>query len=574
MLVLLISFLALLNSGAFGIQLRRVFPRAVAACPSSTSDCTLTSRQQLQSVENGVNMNITGSPVINSAIVPLTLSSDQRSYYTIIQSGHTSFRIGLDTASADLWLVSSSCTSGACSALPKYQLGYQSPTFVPVNSNSTAFNVSYADGTVANGFVAMETVQLSNLTVPNQAFGVVTDTNVTSSDQVSGILGLGFPRLSRVFNTVVNATPFFATMAQRGLLDYPLFGISLTRNSSGSLTFGAIDGSVVSNTSLIEWNEVVPFAPFAAESNTSSYLQWTIPMKNFFVNGTAAAVQPTFPNITAGSSLALFDVGASGIFGPWQDVERLFTSLGGRLVDASGQWAVPCDVSETIAFQFNQQQFVLQPTDYLIGPATGSPGLCLSWPRASPPSADGIDWQFGTPFLRTVYSVYSFGIDRKEPPMIGLYPLNAATAPVESPEQVEAFFSSASAAIATTLPNFPIATPTFTTPAYEFNVSVTASQGAIVTSGLATSTYSAVLATKHANVTAIQALTPSPTLVTFLITQDGQVRTSVSTVATPTVTLGAPPGWNAGTSLSVPMDIISMSSLLVVLFSFLSSTFL
>jgi hypothetical protein len=34
------------------------------------------------------------------------------------------------------------------------------------------------------------------------------------------------------------ATPFFATMAQRGQLEYPLFGLSLGDNSSGSLTFG------------------------------------------------------------------------------------------------------------------------------------------------------------------------------------------------------------------------------------------------------------------------------------------------------------------------------------------------
>lgn len=43
--------------------------------------------------------------------------------------------------------------------------------------------------------------------------------------------------------------------------------------------------------SLIEWNEVVPFAPFAAESNTSSYLQWAIPLSRIAVSATR--VQPT-----------------------------------------------------------------------------------------------------------------------------------------------------------------------------------------------------------------------------------------------------------------------------------------
>src|ERR1700743_3865443 len=42
--------------------------------------------------------------------------------------------------------------------------------------------------------------------------------------------------------------------------------------------------------------------------------------------------------------------------------------------------------------------FTLQPTDYVIGPASGNPNMCLTWPRASQPTADGIDWQLGTPW--------------------------------------------------------------------------------------------------------------------------------------------------------------------------------
>ncbi len=48
---------------------------------------------------------------------------------------------------------------------------------------------------------------------------------------------------------------------------------------------GAIDGSVVTNRSLVEWNEVVPFAPFLSDSNgnASSYLQWAIVLENISV---------------------------------------------------------------------------------------------------------------------------------------------------------------------------------------------------------------------------------------------------------------------------------------------------
>ncbi|PSS36895.1 hypothetical protein PHLCEN_2v1254 [Hermanssonia centrifuga] len=144
-----------------------------------------------------------------------------RTYYTVISVANISFRIGLDTGSADLWLISSACSTSECSKVPKYQLDYHSPTFVPVNNNQTAFNVSFADGTgewavsvnitstvteyffkAANGFIALETVQVSNLTVAQQGFGAVTSSNITFDDDVSGILGLGFPRLSDISQSI------------------------------------------------------------------------------------------------------------------------------------------------------------------------------------------------------------------------------------------------------------------------------------------------------------------------------------------------------------------------------------
>lgn len=46
---------------------------------------------------------------------------------------------------------------------------------------------------------------------------------------------------------------------------------------------GAVDSTIVTNVSLIEWIEVVPFEPFGSESNVSSYLQWAIPISNITV---------------------------------------------------------------------------------------------------------------------------------------------------------------------------------------------------------------------------------------------------------------------------------------------------
>ncbi|GLB40214.1 putative acid protease [Lyophyllum shimeji] len=487
-----------------------------------------------------------------AGLTSVTMSSDRQSYFTVINVGAISFRVALDTASSDLWIVSSDCQTKSCTSVPRYPSAYQSPTFTTVDDNSTTFRASYFDGTVASGFVAKESVRLSNLTVANQAFGMVTDSNVTLVDHTSGIMGLGFPRLSSIANTVTNSTPFFVTLAQQGLLEYPIFGFSLTRNSSGTLTLGAIDSSVVRNASLISWNHVVDFAPFGAESNSSSFLQWAIPMPGFSVNGSQFSTTPTYPDNTGNASLALFDIGSPGIYGPAQDVARLFSAIdGARIVDSAGQWAIPCDTVVPMSFTFGSRSYILHPSDYIIGPASGNPNICLSWPRVSPPSADGIDWQIGAAFLRTVYSIYSYGINRKESPLIGLYPLHNTTNIPETADSVSSLLSSLSATVTTTLPNFLLPTPTFTTPPYGFNTSVSHAPKGIVSSGLATSTYSPILGPQGTfNASALPAITPSPTLATFIVTNDaGLLVTSTSTFSEASVTLGVPPGWSAGSSL-------------------------
>lgn len=81
----------------------------------------------------------------------------------------------------------------------------------------------------ASGFVARESIEVSNVTVPSQAFGkhadsswhfndrsqpsfksvgVVTNSNVTLIDDISGVLGLGFPRLSEIYASTPNGVYF------------------------------------------------------------------------------------------------------------------------------------------------------------------------------------------------------------------------------------------------------------------------------------------------------------------------------------------------------------------------------
>lgn len=131
--------------------------------------------------------------------------------------------------------------------------------------------------------------------------------------------------------------------------------------------------------------------------------------------------------------------------------------------------------------------------------------------------------------------------------MIGLYPLRPANAVPLPPASLSALFSSLSLTVPTTLPNFLVPTPTFTTPPYLFNSSVPTS--AIAMSDLATSTYSPLIVdvlngvTQKLNLTALPEVTPTPTATTLLLTNPaGAVYTTVSPIPVSTVVLGRPPG--------------------------------
>ncbi|CEL55480.1 Aspartic protease OS=Phaffia rhodozyma GN=pr1 PE=1 SV=1 [Rhizoctonia solani AG-1 IB] len=393
-----------------------------------------------------------------------------QSYNALTTIGQYSFLLSLDTGSSDTWVVSSSCHTSECRGLPTYPDHLASSTFGSVNNNQTAFRIRFADGTRAAGMVASETIGVGGFNLTSQMFGLVNDTNVTLSSgdhEASGVFGLGFPRLSQIGNSVQGAVPPVARLAQQGLLSYPLFGLSLRKNDTGTLSLGAIDSDVVKNQSLVSWHDVAPF-PTLPNDNSSIYLQWAIHLAGVAINNVSISLNSTYRNITGPEPLALFDLGANGIYGPAADVAELFSQIPASRLVGDGQYAVPCDTTLGMRFTFGSRNYTLQPHDYIFARVLDPPNMCLAWPLATAPSEDGIDWQFGTPFLRTVYSIFSYGIDTKEPPKIGLYSVSPDVV-VDTEETISQSLSVESATFATTLPNYVLPTPTYTTPPYLFS---------------------------------------------------------------------------------------------------------
>ena len=147
------------------------------------------------------------------------------------------------------------------------------------------------------------------------------ETTVTFTDEISGILGLGFPRLSQIYHTAAHGNDLTPARSKKPLSEMVrrrhsvLFVLGARRDSGlpyirylshhqlhryslpwsvcrqfrhdyerSYCPIGAIDSSVVGNLSSVEWHYVVPFAPEGASNNVSSYLFWTLQLSSISVS--------------------------------------------------------------------------------------------------------------------------------------------------------------------------------------------------------------------------------------------------------------------------------------------------
>ncbi|KAJ9105093.1 hypothetical protein QFC20_004379 [Naganishia adeliensis] len=509
----------------------------------------------------------------------------------------------LDLASSDLLIASSLCTGDSCPDVkdsdetPVYIPG-QSGSFEAINGNTTTFNLTYADGSGASGFLALEKVGIvgsgGRVTVENQVVGVVNETTMDlQSLGVSGIVGLGFARGSvfvreglqddqavsvsvtatrtsavsssletRTTTTTIDSTSLFfsilpietitpipvptsATLRRRATtpsyfsplvenlfshpsintssprLAYPVFSLALANssapygegNANASITWGGVssafvDDSTGSGVGDIDWVPVVPFARAVStpHSNTTGgetdldvlegeeYLYWAVPLANISTNGTALDPEPTYNSSLTGidTSIALLDAGTNGIYGPQQDVLRLFSRIKDARQVSDGQWAVPCDTEITLTFHISHTQITLQPSEWIYARVQGG-SMCLAWPRVAPAAGDGVDWQLGTPVLRKVVAVFAGGISGVQAPLVGLLGLPAplgnnapttgsSTRPttVQDASQIMEHVTNT---IATALPNVLLPDPSYITPPYAFTTPAP-SLGALQSAGL------------------------------------------------------------------------------------------
>ncbi|KAJ7229496.1 aspartic peptidase domain-containing protein, partial [Mycena rebaudengoi] len=141
-------------------------------------------------------------------------------------------------------------------------------------------------------------------------------------------------------------------------------------------------------------------------------LLWQIPLSDepITINGKTI----TIPDA---SSLSTFTTNAHSIRGPTSEVAAIWIAIPGSSgkPTADGFYHFPCNTELNITISFGGNAWPLNPADLSRGVVASDTSMCLG----NIVGIDAPNWDFGSAFLRNVYSVY-----RQVPPSVGFAQLS------------------------------------------------------------------------------------------------------------------------------------------------------
>ncbi|KAM5129876.1 pepsin A-like [Mantella aurantiaca] len=288
-----------------------------------------------------------------------------------------SFTVIFDTGSSNLWVPSVYCSSPACTNHHMFN-PKQSSTFQATN---TPVSIQYGTGSMS-GFLGYDTVQVGNLQITNQIFGLSQSEpgSFLYYSPFDGILGLAFPSMASS-----QATPVFDNMWNQGLIAQDLFSVYLSsQGQSGSFVlFGGIDTTYYSGN--LNW------VPLAAET------YWQITVDSISIGGQVIAC--------SGSCQAIVDTGTSLLAGPSTPIANIQYYIGASQ-DSNGQYVINCNNINNmpnVVFTINGVQYPLPASAYT---RQNQEGCTSGFQAMNLPTSSGDLWILGDVFIREYYVVF------------------------------------------------------------------------------------------------------------------------------------------------------------------------
>jgi Eukaryotic aspartyl protease len=316
-------------------------------------------------------------------ILAADLEDNQAAYVTPVVIGGQTFSLLFDTGSSELWVYST-----FSDPLP------HSPRKIYDPANSTTavategtFNISYGDGTIAEGIVFLDTLDMGGLIIEGQAVGagVIVRENV-AEPQADGILGL-----SPSVNTILpSGVPTLLDNLMVSDLPEKVFTCALTRLTEppGFFTFGFIDP-------LLTGDSCPDLIPVDA-----SHGLWEFSSEFIILNGERI-------DRSVGNT-AFADTGTTLILLDNAILPTIYEPLGGVLDPATAQWLIPTDTTlsqiPTLVLPAGDIEITLAPQDFVEHLVNDS------FFSGSLQSRENLPLDiFGEFWLRNCYAIWDFG---------------------------------------------------------------------------------------------------------------------------------------------------------------------
>ncbi|GAV54166.1 hypothetical protein ZYGR_0AK06680 [Zygosaccharomyces rouxii] len=353
-------------------------------------------------------------------MLPLKHVSDEF-YTTTLEIGSSAQKLDLvvDSGSADTWVMSSAnpfCSSNAKSGASKNQtydgkaitntIDCQGLSTLDVNASSQfrdldvgRFYINYTDGSFADGYWATDEVSVAGVPVSGLQFGVAK----YASEEISGILGLGFSRRESVKGYPGSPNKYYDDFPQMlkkdGIVDVVAYSMYLNDpngTAGGSILFGGVDTSKYSG-------DLYTF-PMANQypNIVSKPATLAVTLQGFGAQKKSQNRQQTF---STDKYAVLLDSGTSLMGAPEEVVSRMasFINKNARFSDDDGIYVMDCpsegDDTEFV-FDFGDLQIAVPISTLILPPSSGESycGLGVIPKKGT--------WTLGDVFLSYAYLVF------------------------------------------------------------------------------------------------------------------------------------------------------------------------
>ncbi|CBQ72960.1 related to extracellular aspartic proteinase [Sporisorium reilianum SRZ2] len=325
------------------------------------------------------NLTLASAPTAVQSL-GLDIESNDIGYVATIAIGsqNQTFRMLIDSGSADTWVPSTACA--ACGSTHT-QLG--SSTSDTFTSLATPFEITYGTGDVS-GNLARDDLEIAGLALTNYTFAVTTRESADFADDTvpfDGLMGLARSELSNAGQP----TPIDALYAE-GKVQAPVMGYHLGRvadgYNDGEVTFGGVDP--------------VKYAGNITEiDNVSTKGFWEADIDAVSVGGADLGLQ---------GRTAILDTGTTLIVAPQADADVVHAKIKGSKSDGQGGYTIPCTTTAQVALTFGGVQFPIDTRDMLFLPVDSNDleGDCVSAISAGNVGQKN-EWLVGATFLKNVY---------------------------------------------------------------------------------------------------------------------------------------------------------------------------